>query len=776
MRISGFVGAVAVLGVAQPCFSQQSTPAAQAITPTAPGAASPGALKTVAPGTVPAARGAIEDVIVTATRRPERLQRVPISITSVGERELKQRGTDDLGGIAQLAPGLNLNNQGVAQENPTLRGVSTGASTNQGAQQATVGLYLDDIPAQSAAVQGGAVDVPLFDIQRVEVLRGPQGTLFGSGSLSGGIRILTNKPDLERYGATVDLTGSGTENGGANDALNLEANFPIVPDKLAVRVVGYDRFASGYIDNIVTRQRDVNDVRNWGGRVLVDAQPTQDLNVLLTFIHENAYGSSDGRTIYGTNNPDIDPARDEGSLSEAGQFAQYVGYNLAASYDLGDVQLFDSTTYAVRESGGSLDFSGYQNLVLSLFGAPSQDLNRPDAGHDFSQSDTFTQEVRLASEGSGPFKYTVGAFYQHITGSAGQTIFSSLTENYLGSLLGGPQPAFGNLGDLQATQQQSEEALFGEGTYTVGKFDATLGLRASRTDVSFVTRTTGLTFTDSLSTVPVVTPGSQKGYPITPRLALDYRATQDLTIYAQISRGFRTGGPNLTYGFSPGIPASYTSDTLWNYELGEKALLLDGRLRVNTDVYFIDWSNVQIPTQSAAGNLYIQNAGNAHSFGLESEIAASPTHWLDVGTSVSLNRAEIATNDPTLVRATGVLGVFTGDRLPAAPQFTITDYAQLNFDVAHYPAYFRVDENYVGEESTDFADKGAKFGNYSLVNFRAGVHVGSAEVVAFVNNAFDNNGINNALEATFADHFATQLKSAFRNRPLTAGLTFRNSF
>ncbi len=768
---------MAVLGVAQSCFAQQVTsPAAQAITPTAPGAASPGAPKPTSAGKTPVRHDAIEDVIVTATRRPERLQRVPISITSVGQRELKQRGTDDLGGIAQLAPGLNLNNQGVAQENPTLRGVSTGASTNQGAQQATVGLYLDDIPAQSAAVQGGAVDIPLFDIQRVEVLRGPQGTLFGSGSLSGGIRILTNKPDMETYGAAIDLTGSGTAHGGANDALNLEANFPIVADKLAVRVVGYDRFASGYIDNVVTRQNEVNDVRNYGGRVLVDAQPTDASNVLFTFIHENAYGSSDGRSIYGTSNPDIDPAHDEDALSEAGEIAQYVGYNLAASYDLGSVRLFDSTTYAIRQSGGALDFSGYQNLVLGLFGAPEQEQNRPDPGHDFSTSDTFTQEVRLSSEGDGPLKYTVGAFYQHITGSAGQTIFSTLTENYLGSLLGGPKPAYGDLGNLQATQQQSEEALFGEGTYSVGKFDFTLGLRASRTDVSFVTKTKGLTFTDSLSTVPVVTPGSEKGYPITPRFAVDYRAAPDLTIYAQISRGFRTGGPNLTYGFSPGIPASYTSDTLWNYELGEKALFLDGRLRVNSDVYFIDWSNIQIPTQSAAGNLYIQNAGNAHSYGLETEIAASPTRWLDVGTSVSLNRAEIATNDPTLVRATGAVGVFSGDRLPAAPQFTITDYAQFNFDVLRYPSYFRIDENTVGEESTDFADKGAKFGNFSLVNFRAGIHLGSAEVVAFINNAFDNNGINNALDATFADHFATQLKSAFRNRPLTAGLTFRDSF
>ncbi len=751
MKAAGILGIAAAVGVALPGLAQQ-VPA-------------------------PTVRlGTIEDVIVTATRRPERLQRVPISITSVGERELKQRGTDDLSGIAQLAPGLNLNNQGVAQENPTMRGVSTGASTNQGAQQATVGLYIDDIPAQSAAVQGGAVDIPLFDIQRVEVLRGPQGTLFGSGSLSGGIRILTNKPDMEKYGATIEVTGSGTENGGANDAVNLEGNFPIVPDKLAVRVVGYDRFASGYIDNIVTRQKDVNDLRNWGGRVLVDAQPTPDLNVLLTFLHENAYGSSDGRSVYGTSNPDVDPARDENTLSEAGEFSQYVGYNLAASYDLGSVRLFDSTTYAVRESGGSLDFSGYQNLVLGLFGAPPGDFNRPDAGRDFSTSDTFTQEVRLSSEGDGPLKYTVGAFYQHITGSAGQTIFSSLVENYLGQFLGGPKPAFGNLGDLQATADQSEEAVFGEGTYTAGLFDFTLGLRASRTEVSFVTRTTGITFTNSLSTVPVVTPGSEKGYPVTPRFAVDYRLDPNLTVYAQISRGFRTGGPNLTYGFGPGIPASYTSDTLWNYELGEKAQLLGGRLRVNSDVYFIDWSNIQIPTQSSAGNLFIQNAGNAHSFGLETEIAASPLPWLDVGSSVSLNRAEIASNDPTLVRATGALGVAVGDRLPAAPQFTISDYAQVNFDMLARAAYFRVDQNYVSEESTDFADHGAKFGNYNLVNFRAGVHLGSAELVAFVNNAFENQGINNALDATFADHFATQLKAAFRNRPLTAGLTFRESF
>ena len=724
----------------------------------------------------PQQQSPIEDVVVTATRRPERLQRVPISITSIGQAELKQRGTDSLTDIAQIAPGLNLNNQGVAQENPTLRGVSTGAGTNQGAQQATVGLYLDDIPAQSAAVQGGAVDIPLFDIQRVEVLRGPQGTLFGSGSLSGGIRILTNKPNLDTYQAAFDVTGSGTEHGGANDALNLEANFPIVTDKLAVRVVGYDRFASGYVDNVVTGQKGVNDVRNYGGRVLVDAQPTEQLNVLFTLLDENAYGSSDGRSVYGSSNPNIDPPLEENTLSEARQDARYLAYNLDASYDFGSVRVTDSSTYAIRQSAGFLDFSGYQNLVLGLFSAPARDLNLPDPGHDFSRSDTFTEEVRLSSEGDGPFRYTLGAFYQHITGTAGQTIFSPLVESYLGSLLGGAKPAYADLGDLQATAQQSEEALFGEGTYTTGKFDFTLGLRASRTQVSFVTETAGLTFTNSLSPVPVVTPGSQKDYPITPRFAVDYRATDALTIYAQISRGFRTGGPNLTYGFSPGIPASYTSDTLWNYELGEKAMLLGGRVRVNTDVYFIDWSNIQIPTQSPAGNLFIQNAGNAHSYGLESEIAASPTRWLDVGASTSLNRAELATSDPTLVRASGAIGAFTGDRLPAAPQFTISAYTQLNFEALQHPAYFRIDENYVGEESTDFADEGAKFGNYNLVNLRAGIHLGAAEVVAFVDNAFDNQGINNALVATFADHVPTQLKAAFRNRPLTAGLTLRDSF
>jgi outer membrane receptor protein involved in Fe transport len=718
--------------------------------------------KTAAPKSV------IEDVIVTATRRPERLQRVPISITSVSQKELKQRGTDSLTDLAQFAPGLVMNNEGVAQENITMRGISTGASTNEGAQQATVGIYLDDIPAQSAALQGGAVDIPLFDIQRVEVLRGPQGTLFGSGSLSGGVRIITNKPDLDSYHAAIDITGSGTENGGANDAFNVMANIPVVQDKLAIRVVGYDRFNSGYIDNIVTRQKDVNDQRADGGRILIDARPTDNLDILFTIIDESAYGSSDGRSIYSIDDPNTDPARVTETESEDQQLNRYVAYNLDASYDFGPVRLLDVTTYAVRNSNGLLDFSGYQNLGLTLLHGPTSELNTPDPGRDFSHSGTFTEEVRLSSEGAGPLNYTAGVFYQQIQGTAGQTIFSTDLEHII--------PALFDLGDLQSRAQQYEAAVFGEATYTLGKLDFTAGLRASRTQVSFVTATTGFFYTGSLSSIPEITPGNQKGYPVTPRLSVALHPDDNTTLYAQIARGFRTGGANLTYGFSPGIPAAYTSDTLWNYEIGEKASFLGGKLRLNSDVYYIDWQNIQLPTESPAGNLYIANAGNAQSYGYEAELAASPVRWLDIGGSLSLNNAELTTSNPTLVRSTGLVGVYGGYRLPASPHFTIADYAQINFTAMDHPAYFRVDENYISEESTDFDDQGARFGNYSLVNMRAGIHVGNAEVVAFINNAFDNQGINNAAVATFSDGFPIQLKAAFRNRPLTAGLTFRDSF
>jgi outer membrane receptor protein involved in Fe transport len=723
---------------------------------------------TQAPPKTPPANSVIEDVIVTATRRPERLQRVPISITSVSEKELKQRGTDSLTDLAQFAPGLVMNNEGVAQENITMRGISTGAATNEGAQQATVGIYLDDIPAQSAALQGGAVDIPLFDIQRVEVLRGPQGTLFGSGSLSGGVRILSNKPDLDSYHAAIDITGSGTENGGANDAFNLMGNFPLVPDKLAVRVVGYDRFNSGYIDNIITRQKDVNDQRADGGRILIDARPVDNLDILLTLIDESAYGSSDGRSIYSVDSPNIDPARVTETLSEEQQLNRYVAYNLDASYDFGPVRLLDVTTYAVRNSNGMLDFSGYQNLGLTLLGGPKSELNTPDPGRDFSHSGTFTEEVRLSSEGAGPLTYTAGAFYQQIQGTAGQTIFSQDLERII--------PALYDLGDLQAHAQQYEAAVFGEATYRLGQFDFTAGLRASRTEVSFVTATTGFFYTGTLSSIPIITPGTQKGYPVTPRFALAWHPDADLTLYAQIARGFRTGGANLTYGFSTGIPAAYTSDTLWNYELGAKATLLDGKLRLNSDFYYIDWQNIQLPTVSPAGNLYIENAGDAQSYGYEAEIAASPVRWLEIGGSLSLNNATLTTSNPTLVRSTGLVGVEAGYRLPASPHFTIADYAQLNFTALDHPAYFRVDENYISEESTDFDDQGAKFGAYSLVNMRAGLQIGHAEIVAFVNNAFDNQGINNAAVATFSSGFPIQLKTAFRNRPLTAGLTFRDAF
>lgn len=714
------------------------------------------------PGGAAAAGSEPGDVVVTASKREESLLSVPISITVSSGADLMRRGATQIDDIVASAPGLSNSGGGPNQANLVMRGVTTGVSA--GLQQSTVALFIDDLPTDPGAGALGTSDLRLFDVQRVEVLRGPQGTLFGSGSLSGAVRILTNRPDLDRLGAGFEASGSTTRGGRPSGDGNAMINLPLIDGRLGVRAVGYASDTGGYIDNVLTGRSDVNWVHQYGGRLMILAKPIDSLSILLTAAYQQSQPGASGSSSYA---PPRGVSRDntEATLVEATARLSNAIINIVTTADFGSVSLTSSTSYSRRRLLAIGNASGYVTLVGALLGAPN--LVEATSSYLPSNSDTITQEIRLASTGKGPLRWTIGAYYQDLDGRGGYSVRSPA----IGALIG-----VETLADLKTTTPVTESALFGEASYALGdKLDLAAGLRFGHIDQSFTTRATGVLMTNSFDPTEMVVHESQKESAVTPRFSLTYRPTRDLTFYAQAARGFRTGGPNLTAGLSPAPPPlTYQSDSLWNYELGTKSRWFNGRLRLDVTAYLIDWSNIQASLYQ--GIAYIGNAGNAHIYGFEGEAAAHPWAWLDFGGSFSFSHSELTKDVGNLSRTSGLIGVTAGDRLPASLEIKISSFLQGSFALAGRNGYVRLDHQYVGVAYSDFGLQGARFGGFNSLALRGGIDLGRIEFIAFVNNLFDSKGKVSAMDPTFISGVPLSEKTAIRLRPRTIGLTIRGSF
>lgn len=703
----------------------------------------------------------IEEIVVTATKRETALRNIPISISAETAADLERRGAVQIDDIVANAPGLSNPGGGANQANLVVRGVTTG--TSAGLQQSTVALFIDDLPADPGAGGLSTTDLRLFDIERVEVLRGPQGTLFGSGSLSGAVRIITSKPDLDDMSALVEVTGKGTKGGKNSGDVNLMINAPLAGGVIGVRAVGYASYLGGDIDNRVTGATNVNWARQYGGRFMMAAEPSEPLSLLFTAIYQNSKSGSAGYDSY---EQPVGRNRSRASPVEGYVDLQSTIFNVVGRYAFSGVDFTSSTSYSTKELLAIGNGSAYVTLLGNALDIP--DLEEATPTVTPSKSDTFTQELRLSSSGSGPFNWTVGAYYQSTDGKGGQSIESSL----IGSIVG-----VASIQNLRTKSKETEKALFGEATYAVdAKLDLTAGVRVGRSSIEFETNSSGVLLTGDFSPdVVIKTRGEQSETSVNPRLALTYRPSNNLTLFLQASKGFRTGGPNLTAGLSPTPPpTTYNSDSLWNFEFGQRLRLADGLVQLNTTVYYIDWSDIQASLYK--GIAYTGNAGDARVYGLEAELVARPLPELELGSALSLNRGELTKNVADIARVSGVIGANKGDRLPASPTVKVSAYAQGSFDLAGKPAYLRADVQYVGEQFTDFGKAGLPFGNFTTVNLRAGVNLGNVELVAFVNNLLNSAGKMSAVDETLIGMIQLGERSALRVRPVSAGLTVRGRF
>jgi outer membrane receptor protein involved in Fe transport len=716
----------------------------------------------------------LNEVVVTATRRNEKLQDVPLSVTAFSQKDLTAKGIVGYEGLARETPGVVLNKPTANFNNFTARGVATnGYGANL---QSTVAIYIDELPISTIG-NTTVLDPNLYDLERVEFLRGPQGTLFGSGSLSGALRILTKSPDLDEYDASVlvdfGLTGSDSFRQRYNGMVNL----PIVKDELALRVVGFYRHEEGYVDNLGTGVHNSNTLVDGGGRATLLWKPTDRLSVKLLASYEKSNPEDSSLII-----PSL--GRNKRISDRPDLFVgKLTSYNATVDYQFDGAHLTSSSTYSMFDQKFWVDLAGTFGSAGIAFGL---DAN--------GYQSTFVEEARLASDPGGKFDWVIGGFY--LDRRLDVDYFYRSSPQYLAShgITGLPDEYY----QRQYTHINSHElAGFGELTYHINdKLWLTTGMRYGGTDAQGFTEggynSAYLTYaifgiSGPLAMVPIPAAAGVKAKATKPsyKLSLSYKPSSNMTGYATVSTGFRTpvvnafaGRPSLVNPSDLIIPYGADSDDLTNYEVGLKGRWFDGVLSANLAAYLIDWSNIQVQANRVSDSVqFATNIGGAKSTGVEFEVVVAPATGLTVGLNGSFNDAKVTKLTPAEAAISGAVD----DARLAAPHFQGSLYVNYGFDlspkaranasvvfqhVGNYPGSFPNVPGQPGVVSPTYGFTDA----YENVNANFAVAMDRLTVGAYVENLFDNHSITYVHpEAFLASRYATL-------RPRTVGVRLGYDF
>jgi iron complex outermembrane receptor protein len=711
------------------------------------------------------------DIVVTATRREERVQDVPLSVSAFSQAELTEKGIVGYEGIARETPGVVLNRPTQNFNNFTARGIATnGYNANL---QSSVAVYIDELPVSTIG-NTTVVDPNLFDVARVEFLRGPQGTLFGSGSLSGAMRILTKSPDLQDFdvSALADLGLTGSDS--FRQRYNMMVNVPLVNDTLAVRAVGFYRHEEGYLDNVGTGKHNSNTLVDYGGRVIVLWAPSDKLSVRLLGSYENSDPKDSSLT-----SPSL--GREKRISDRPDRFTgKQTILNATVEYDMDFAKLTSSSTYSDFDQKFYVDL---QNTFGFAF---------PFALDADAYDKVFVEEARLVSKGTGPFSWVVGGFYMHRRRDV--DYFYRSTPAFLAArrLTGLTDEYY----IKQYTHQISNElAGFGELTYRFSdKFWLTGGVRYGSLDAQGFTEAGGLgngtnyytaaflgltNFALSTNPFPAVEGVKAKASKPSWKLSASYKPNETLTTYATFSTGFRApivnafaGRPSLTNPNDIIIPYGATSDDLKSYEIGAKGRWLNGLVTINVAAYYIDWSNIQAQANRVSDSVqFATNIGAAKSKGFEVEMNIIPGPGFNIGFNGSYNDSKIT---KLSAAEAAISGAVLGHRL-SAPRLQGSAYMAYSFDLAPaVPATLAVNLQHIGSYNSSFPNtpgnpalRLATFGktdDYSNVNLTFGVKKDNLSAQLYVENLFDDHSVVYVHpEAFLASRFGTL-------RPRTVGI------
>lgn len=702
----------------------------------------------------------LDGVIVTATRRAERLEDVPLSISVMSQDQLDAKGIVGFEGLANETPGVVLNRASANFNNFTARGIATnGYNANL---QSSVAVYIDELPI-SANGNSTVLDPSLYDVERVEFLRGPQGTLFGSGSLAGALRILTHAPDPSGFEGSVLVDLGMTGSSSLRQRYNAMVNIPLVEDTLALRVVGFSRNEEGYIDNLGTGVENANALKSSGGRATLLWEPTDRLSAQFRLSREEST-PEDASLV----NPELGPDR---RLSDRPDMytTTMTNYNMTLDYQFDSARLTSSSTWSDSEALFNVDLAGTYGQAFAFA------LDGP------AEMKTFVQEVRLVSDTGGPFDWVLGGFYYE---RERDVYFGyRANEEFLtrSGITGLPDVYFQRFHSFDVSR---EKALFGQASYRFSDdFWMTAGLRYGSTEAQGFTRDGGYS-TDYLNQAFMYAFYGVPGGPVamTPveaatgvvakesgpswRVSASWRAAPSLTTYAAVATGFRAPVVNAQAGgvstIDPDdlvIPYGAESDDLISYELGMKGRWLRGRVTANLALYHVDWNDIQVQANRVSDSVqFATNIGGAYSRGLEFELMAMPSANWTFALNGAFNRAKV---DTLSDGEAAISGAVMGARL-AGPEFSGSLTASYSFDwirnsvgnaslaVAHvggFPGSFPYVPGQPGVVSPTYDHTDA----YTLVNASLAADFERVTVGLYAENLFDDRSITYVHPEAFLD-------------------------
>ena len=710
-----------------------------------------------------------DEIVVTAQKRTQLLVDVPQSISVVGGETLERQQATNFQDYLKLVPGLQLNQDTPGVGRLVLRGVNTGGVAS------TVAVYVDETPfgSSSGLVNGSilAGDFDTFDVSRIEVLRGPQGTLYGASSLGGVLKFVTNVPKTNEFAARGLATIETVKGGDIGYSGTAMVNVPL-SDTIAIRGSGYYRKLGGFIDSIGTAGSDVaeniNDTRSYGGRVSVMFKPTQTFSVRASAYlqnldtHASSVVESDPdtvRTLYGR-------------LSQSQfvpQFTKvaYRVYNVTADLDLGPATLTSATSYSQLKDSFRTDLTTlYGGLLTAVFGFPVNETFLDQ----ITRQRKFTQELRLAAAPNDSFEWLVGGYYTRETGLISQHIESVVPRTFT------PLPGIGPVGDVDVGSLYKEYAGFANGTLHFGeRFDLTFGGRYSHNKQSATQIGSGLLGGGALPTAR--SSENVFTYSVAPKFKLSERAS----LYARVAKGFRPGGPNiLPPGAGADVPRTYKSDSLISYEVGFKGQTDDRIFSVDVAAYHIDWSDIQL--FAVVNNFGINaNGGKAKIDGAEATLTARPTRGLDLSVNGAYTRARLKNDtDP-------VIGGLRGDMLPYTPKLSVGVNADYEWALAgETKAFIGGSLRALSKQTADYdsffrADNGRQrqLRAYQVIDLRAGVDFGRFTAGLYAKNLTDSRGRTSASAPVTASGLMPYPNGASGTgviRPRTFGVTLGAGF
>jgi len=727
---------------------------AQADQGTAASAATVNGLSQNAPANA-GAPARLEEVVVTAQKQSERLQDVPMAITAVTGEQLMSSQAHRFEDYVGTVPGLTFvgGSFGSAGSQLVIRGITSGAIS----LNASVATYIDETPYILMGPIGSwtaAPNLDTFDMQRIEVLKGPQGTLYGADALAGLLKFVTNAPDPAGFAATAATGVSSVDSGGVGFGAHAMVNIPL-GSAAALRLVGYQNYYPGFIDDPSRGVQDINGAHVSGGRASLLYKPNSDLSIRLTAIYqERTFGDQSNESVDSTTlAPLYGKLIQENLISQPG-FTRYQNYNATINWSLGFANLLSTTSYFLFQQQFILDDSPALGPALNSFpGAPFG-----SAVTDSRPAHDWTQEIRLSSASANPWKWQLGGFFTTQHSSELEVIYPvSPTAHTI--LYGYPA----NIGRFPLDLSYREFAGYADlDYYFLPTFDVDVGGRYSSNKQSYTQDFTGLfggnNAFGTTSSESVFTYSADARWHFAP----------DNMLYARVATGFVPGGPNDVTATTPNVPHTYSSSTTINYELGIKSRLLDGRLVMELSAFDINWHNIQV-TAIINGFSSNANGGTATSRGVEWNFAYLPIPGLTLDFNGAYTNAYLTQATPPSV------GGEPGDRLPSVPLWETSTSAKYEWPVLERLSGFAgADWRFSGKRYADFEPAGTvrpPMPSFNIVDLRAGVE--SAEkswsLALYVRNVGNKIAINYARDVT-------GIWSASVYEPRTIGADFTYQF